>query len=66
MQFDGKDNYHQVSEWHGKTAPTEEDRLQAVRVVQAAVRSTREELLAKAQRSEWCAPQFNLEYSLDR
>eukprot|EP00966_Prymnesium_polylepis_P217336 5030093-Prymnesium_polylepis.1 len=66
MQFDGKDNYHQVSEWRGKTVPTEEDRLQAVRVIQTAVRSKREELLAKAQRSEWCAPQFNLEDSLDR
>eukprot|EP00966_Prymnesium_polylepis_P222310 5143274-Prymnesium_polylepis.1 len=29
MQFDGKDNYHQVSEWKGKTVPREQDKQQA-------------------------------------
>jgi len=36
MQFDGKDNYHQVSEWNGKTAPREEDKEHAKRVAAAA------------------------------
>jgi len=52
MQFDGRDNYHQVSEW--KTVPREADRLQAARVIQARFHSKRERLLA----AEWCAPQF--------
>jgi hypothetical protein len=66
MQFDGKDTYHQVSEWRGKTVPSEEDKQQAARLIQTALRLKREALLAAAQRSEWCAPHFNLVESLDR
>lgn len=58
MQFDGKDNYHQVSEWGGKTAPTEEDRQQAYRLVEAKLQSifgTREPS-ASTHVGQRCAP----------
>lgn len=40
MQFDGEDNYHQVSGWHGKTAPREEDELQAARILNRQLQQT--------------------------
>ena len=36
MQFDGKDNYHQVAEWKGKTVASEAEKAQAARVAEAA------------------------------
>ena len=44
MQFDGKDNYHQVAEWRGKTVPKEADRLQARRLAEASLQSKCEAL----------------------
>ena len=36
MQFDGRENYHQVSEWKGKTVASEAEKAQAKRVAAAA------------------------------
>ena len=63
MQFDGKDNYHQVAEWKGKTAPREADRLQAVRIIQARFHSRREALLAAAERSRLEQSRLDAEYA---
>jgi hypothetical protein len=65
MQFDGKDNYHQVSEWKGKTAPREADKQQAARVIQASTRSKREARMAAAEQADWCAPQFDYAERVD-